>query len=265
MKILFIADIFGKAGKYAVYSQIDELKKEYKPDIIIANGENIAGGFGITPNLASKLFHYGVDVITLGNHTFDRKEIEDYLDDNDRIIRPYNFPPGNHGRGKMVYEFDDGRKLGIAVLQGRIFMNNIDCPFRAADEVITQLREETVNIFVDFHAETTSEKRAFGNYLDGRVSAVCGTHTHVQTSDNQILKGGTAFITDCGMTGPHDSVIGVKTDLIVKHLISGRRVYFSPSKQGARLQGVVVDIDDDTGYGQNIDRLDIEVEGFRDD
>jgi metallophosphoesterase (TIGR00282 family) len=263
MRILFIADIFGKTGKYAVYKLLPSLKDEHKPDIIIANGENIAGGFGITPNLAGKLFHYGIDVITLGNHAYDRKQIFDYLDKESRILRPENYPPGNSGRGHMIYEFDDGRKLAIGVFSGRVFMNELDCPFRAVDEVLFEFSNETHMVFLDFHAETTSEKRAFANYVDGRVGAVCGTHTHVQTADNQILKSGTAFITDAGMTGPHDSVIGVRSDLVIQHMLLGRKVYFSPSKLGARLQGVVVDIDDETGLGQKIERLDIELEEDR--
>ncbi len=257
MRILFISDIFGKVGKRAVHGQLDGLREGYKPDIVIANGENIAGGFGITPNLAAKLHHYGVDIITGGNHTYDRDDIDDYLDENQRILRPENYPPGNRGRGYMVHELEDGRKIGIANFIGRVFMPQVDCPFRSADRVIDELADKTKTIFVDFHAETTSEKRAFANYVDGSVSAVIGTHTHVQTADEQILKGGTAFITDAGMTGPHDSVIGVKTGIVIRHMLLARKFKFAPSKEGGRFQGVFVVTDDDTGKALSIERIDI--------
>jgi len=256
LRILFIADIFAKAGKKAVYDFLPQLEYRYNPDIIIANGENVAGGFGITPNLANKLFHYGIDVITLGNHAYDRKEIDTYLNNNPHIVRPDNYPPGNPGKGYIIHTLEDGRKLAVVNLMGRIYMNQLDCPFRAADRIIDEISKETNLIFIDFHAEATAEKRAFGRYVDGRVSAVCGTHTHIQTSDNHILPQGTAYITDAGMTGPHDSVIGVKTDLVLEHMLSGRKVFFTPSETDVRLQGAIIDIDDQTGKAISITRID---------
>lgn len=258
MRILFIGDIFGQPGKTAIHELLPSIVKQYAPDVVIANGENIAGGFGITVNLAQKLFRYGIDVITTGNHIWDRPEADELLDSKLNVLRPINFPRGASGRGSLVFETREAGKIAILNAQGRVFMRCIDDPFRVAEKEIAKLREITPNILVDFHAEATSEKKAFGFFLDGKVSAVVGTHTHVQTSDNQILPKGTAFITDVGMTGAHESVIGVKPELGMEFLLSGRNVRFTPAERDIRLQGVLIDIDK-YGAGESIERLDIQL------
>lgn len=259
MRILFIGDIFGKPGKDAVHDLLAVVVEDHYPDIVIANGENIAGGFGLTINLAKKLFRYGIDVITTGNHIWDRSEADEVVTSDMNIVRPINFPPGTPGRGSLIFETDAGDKLAVLNAQGRVFMRCIDDPFRISMAEIERLKEITPFIFVDFHAEATSEKKAFGFYVDGHVSAVVGTHTHVQTSDNQVLPKGTAFITDAGMTGAHDSVIGVKPELGMEFLLSGRNVRFSPAEGNIRLQGVVIDIDK-YGKAESIERIDIPLE-----
>lgn len=257
LKILFIGDIFGKAGKEAVFRLLPELKSERQLDMVVANGENIAGGVGITKNLARKLFYYGVDVITLGNHAYKRRDdIADFLDEQQNIIRPANYPPGNYGHGSVIFETENGVKIGVLNLMGRVFMPIEDCPFRVGEEHIKRLEEECKVILVDFHAEATSEKRTMGFFLDGRVSAVIGTHTHIQTADEQILPGGTAYITDAGMTGPHRSSIGVKTKLALQHLIQGIAVRFEPASEDIRLQGVFLKINSDSGKALSIERVD---------
>ncbi|RKZ31285.1 TIGR00282 family metallophosphoesterase [bacterium] len=261
MKILFISDIFGKPGRLAVHEALPALKEKYTPDIVIANAENIAGGFGITRNLCTKLFRYGVDIITTGNHVWDRDEAPGYLPDESRVLRPINFPADTTpGKGSIVFETESGGKVGVINTQGRVFMRAIDDPFRTTLAEVERIRKETPIIIVDMHAEATSEKKAMGYYLDGKVSAVVGTHTHIQTADEQILPKGTAFITDCGMTGPHDSVIGVLPRLAIQFLLSCRNVRFSPAKDGVRLQGVILDIGDDTGLARRIERVDIALE-----
>lgn len=259
MRILFIGDIFGKPGKDAVHKLLSLVVEDFFPDVVIANGENIAGGFGLTVNLAKKLFRYGIDVITTGNHIWDRSEADELVSSDMRIVRPINFPPGTPGKGSLVFETDAGEKLAVLNAQGRVYMRCIDDPFRISMAEIERLKEITPYIFVDFHAEATSEKKAFGFYVDGHVSAVVGTHTHVQTSDNQVLPKGTAFITDAGMTGAHDSVIGVKPELGMEFLLSGRNVRFTPAEGNIRLQGVVIDIDK-YGKAESIERIDIPLE-----
>ncbi|MDD5757430.1 MAG: TIGR00282 family metallophosphoesterase, partial [bacterium] len=203
MKVLFIADIMGQAGREAVARILPELKSKEQVDLVIANGENAAHGMGLTPNIARDLFHLGIDVLTMGNHTWDKKEILDIIDD-EPIVRPANYAPGVPGRGAILATTTNGVKVGILNLIGRVFMPPNDCPFRSADKVIEELKKETPVIIVDIHAEATSEKVAMGWYLDGKVSAVIGTHTHVQTADDRILPEGTAYLTDVGMTGPFD-------------------------------------------------------------
>ena len=256
--ILFIGDIFGKAGKNAIHGGLPFLRDKYKPDIVIANGENIAGGFGITENLVKKLFRYGIDIITLGNHTWNKRDdLGDSLDTYENLLRPANYPPGNSGHGSTVFTTDNGIKVGVLNLMGRVYMPTTDCPFRIGRDQIDRLREQTQIIIVDFHAEATSEKAAMGVFLDGLVSAVIGTHTHVQTSDNRILCDGTAFITDCGMTGPHDSIIGVKTHMALEHLLKSVQVRFEPATEGIRIQGVFITIDIANGKASHIERIDI--------
>lgn len=259
MRVLFIGDIFGKPGKNAVHDLLPEIVEERSPDIVIANGENIAGGFGITMNLTKKLFRYGVDVITTGNHIWDRSDADEIMNSDMNILRPLNFPEGNPGKGSLIFETVSAGKIGVLNSQGRVFMRCIDDPFRTTMREIEKIKEITPNILVDFHAEATSEKKAFGFFVDGKVSAVVGTHTHVQTTDNQVLPKGTAFITDVGMTGAHESVIGVKPELGLQFLLSGRNVRFSPASRDVRLQGVIIDIDKN-GTAESIERLDIPIE-----
>ncbi|MBN2543643.1 TIGR00282 family metallophosphoesterase [bacterium] len=263
MNILFIADIFGKAGRRAVLELLPGLKDQYNIHFTIANGENAAGGYGITPKIATKFFRYGVDVITSGNHIWDRRDqIDEYLDTESRLLRPVNYPPVLPGKGHGVYLVMEGCQLGVINLQGRVFMANIDCPFRVGEVEVQKMREETHNIIIDLHAETTAEKLALGHYFDGKVSAVIGTHTHIQTADECILPGGTAYITDAGMTGPHDSVIGIRKHLAIERMITQTKVKFAPAKTDIRLSGVVVAIDENSGKSTSIERISVSLPGM---
>ena len=256
MKVLFIGDIVGKPGRAAVEGLLPKLRKEHAPDVVIANGENAAGGFGITPDISENLLDLGIDVITTGNHIWDKKAIFDYIDETPKLIRPLNYPEGNPGNGSYIFNTDSGVKVGVLNLAGRVFMSNLDCPFKAAEAEVKKLREETPVIIVDMHAETTSEKYAIAWFLEGRVTAVLGTHTHVQTSDERILpSGATAFITDAGMTGPTNSVIGMKQDMVLERFLSQRPVRFEVAKGGVELQGVVIDLDPKTGKALSIERV----------
>jgi metallophosphoesterase (TIGR00282 family) len=202
MKVLFIGDIVGKSGRTAVKAFLPKFIERYKIDFVLANGENAAGGFGITEKVAAEIFSLGVHILTSGNHIWDKKEAIPYLYKESRILRPINYPPGVPGYGSFIHTTQDGVKVAVLNVSGRVFMSNMDCPFRASEEEIKKIKELTNIIIVDFHAEATSEKMAYGYFLDGKVSAVIGTHTHVQTADEKILPGGTAYITDVGMTGP---------------------------------------------------------------
>ena len=254
MNILFVGDIFGRPGRNAASRFIPKLIDERSVDFCIANGENAAGGFGLTVNIAHKLFNYGVDVITSGNHIWDRKEAESVLADSDRILRPANYPPGVPGSGS-TYVNKNGVTVGVINLLGRIFMQPIDDPFRSADAIINNISSITDIIIVDFHAEVTSEKMAMGWYLDGRVSAVLGTHTHVMTADERILPKGTAFISDVGMTGPHDSIIGVHIEQSLERIRKQVPVRFSPAEDGLKFSAVLLDIDETTGKARSIERI----------
>ena len=234
---------------------VPQIIRERGIDFCVINGENSAGGFGITEASAGKLFSYGADVITTGNHVWDRQDTDTLLDSQSTILRPANYPPGVRGRGQVVAESRDGLKVGVLNLQGRIFMSAIDCPFRTADRIVDEMRLETSIIFVDFHAEATSEKMALGRYLDGRVSAVVGTHTHVMTADETILKGGTAYLTDAGMTGPHESIIGVRVEQSMARIIKQIPVRFSPASNDLRLSGVIIEVNPSTGKAESIERL----------
>ena len=264
MKILFIGDIFGRPGRTIVKDRLPELRKQHAPDLVIANCENAAAGFGITPPLAEELFDLGIDVMTTGNHVWDKREIIEYFQMADgnphsparRLLRPANFPQNLPGWG--VYE---GQKNGVAYavmnFQGRVFMGSSDDPFRYADRLLEQIKSNSDSkiIFVDFHAEATSEKVAFGWYLDGRVTAVVGTHTHIPTADETVLPKGTAYITDVGMTGPFDSVIGVKKESVVEKFLSGMPARFEAAIGDVRLCAVVVECDDQSGRATSIERL----------
>src|SRR6266540_1376483 len=208
VKLLFIGDIIGKPGRQAISQELHRLVDRHNIDLVIANGENASGGFGITADTARFLYECGVNFITSGNHIWDKKEAVEFISRGELLVRPANYPAGAPGRGSAIVKTPGGVKIGVLNLEGRVFMNNLDCPFRTADHEIAQLRKETPIIFVDFHAEATSEKMSLGWYLDGRVSALVGTHTHVQTADERLLPQGTAFLTDAGMTGSFDSVIG---------------------------------------------------------
>ncbi len=255
MKILFVGDIFGQPGKYAASKFIPEYIQDMGVDICVANGENAAGGFGLTDNIARKIFSYGVDVITSGNHIFDRQEIHDVLATSTTILRPANYPREVPGRGYTIVKARNGMKVGVVNLQGRIFMQPIDSPFAVADEILERISAQTRIIFVDFHAEATSEKMALAYYLDGRVSAVVGTHTHVQTADERILPRGTAYLSDAGMTGPHDSIIGVRVEQSLQRIIKQMPTRFSPAETGIKFQAVLVEVHDSTGKALAIDRI----------
>lgn len=221
MKVLFIGDIFGEPGRRAVARAVPKLVAQRQIDIVIGNGENAAGGFGITPELAEELFDLGLAVITTGNHAWDKKEILDYFPREPRLLRPANYPSGVPGQGSVVVESAGGEQLGVLQLMGRAYMPTLDCPFQVAKRELATLKKRTTAVIVDMHAEATSEKMAMGHYLDGEVVAVVGTHTHVQTADDQILPKGTAYLTDIGMTGPLHSVIGVKKELAIEKFLTG--------------------------------------------
>lgn len=265
MNILFIADIVGKPGRWAVSQLLPDLLRTHQIDFAIANVENAAGGFGLTREIAKKIHSYGVDCLTSGNHIWDRKDIYPYLDEDRRILRPANYPPDAPGRGAGIFESASGQRIAVLNIQGRVYIKEIDCPFRVAQEEIERLKGETNVLIVDLHAEATSEKVALGRYLDGRVSAVLGSHTHVQTADETILPGGTAYITDVGMTGPHDSVIGVKTeDALARFLLQIPR-RFTLGNRDVKFSGVLVKVDPDTGKATDIERLRIDIPSPEDD
>jgi len=248
MRLLFIGDVSGRPGRRLVKELVPRLREQLELEVVVANGENAAGGLGITPNTADELRAAGVDVLTLGNHTWDKREIYDYLDaPHHPIIRPLNFPPNNPGRGVYYLRLPKDRILAVMQLHGRVFFPvNLDCPFAAADEALQEIHEKTELILVDCHAEATSEKQALGWYLDGRVSAVVGTHTHVQTADEVVLPGGTAYITDAGMTGPTGGVLGVDKELVIEKFLSQMPPRFSLADGEAQLSGVVIDINTTT-------------------
>jgi hypothetical protein len=251
--VLFIGDVIGRPGRRALKQHMSALVRKYNPSLIIANAENAAGGIGLTEKIAQELFE-SVGVLTSGNHIWDKKEALELLDKEPRLLRPANYPPQNPGHGAYVFTDDQGRKIGVLNLQGRVFMEPIDCPFHVADRELEMLRKITPVIFVDFHAEATSEKQAMGWYLDGKVSAVVGTHTHVPTADERILPGGTAYITDIGMVGGYNSVIGIKRDQAVLRFLSSRPQRFEPSKEGMIFSFFCVEIDAQTGKALSIQK-----------
>lgn len=250
---LFLGDIIGRPGRSALKKYLPALVKKYSPVFIVANGENAAGGVGITEEIGRELFGL-VDVLTSGNHIWDKKEALPYLEREPKILRPANYPPKNPGKGSYVLETKEGWKAAVLNLQGRVFMEPIDCPFRTADEEVAKLRQETPLIVVDFHAEATSEKQALGWYLDGRVSAVIGTHTHVPTADEHILPRGTATITDVGMLGAYRSVIGMRPDQAMARFLTARPQRFEPAKEGLFFSAVFIQVDPKTGKAISIRR-----------
>ncbi len=257
MNVLMVGDIFGDSGRAALAKLLPKLRQQHAIDVAVVNIENAAGGFGVTPQIARTVLEAGgVDVLTSGNHIWDKKEIIPYIGKENLLLRPANFPVGTPGSGYITVKAGPHR-VAVLNLMGRVFMNPIDCPFRKADEIVAELRRETSVVLVDMHAEATSEVMALGWYLDGRVSAVVGTHRHVQTSDERILPGGTAYITDLGMTGPVDSVIGVDKDIIIQRFLTQMPIRFEPAKGPAALRGVVIVVDPDTGRATSIQRLDV--------
>ena len=257
MKVLFLGDVFGKPGRQAVQRLVPRLIARDAVDLVVANAENSASGIGVTPDSAEELLAAEVDLLTSGNHIWAKREIVAYLDrPGSRLLRPANYPAGTPGKGRAVVSTPDGRRLGVVNVEGRVFMRSLEDPFRVALAEVEALRAEGVTaILVDVHCEATSEKNALGWFLDGKVSAVLGTHTHVQTADARVLTNGTAFITDVGMCGPWDSIIGVRKELVIERFLSARPVSFEPAKRDVWLQGALVDIDDATGLARSIARI----------
>ncbi|MEZ5403126.1 MAG: TIGR00282 family metallophosphoesterase [Bryobacteraceae bacterium] len=252
MNILFIGDIFASAGRDMVSMRLSHIVDREEIGLVIANVENSAGGFGVTPQIADEMLKLGVDVMTTGNHVWDRREIYDYIDRQPLLLRPANYPPDDPGKGMHVLKARDGTRCAVINLQGRTHMLPIDCPFRKADELLASLPAEVKVRFVDFHAEATSEKIAMGWHLDGRVTAVVGTHTHVPTADARVLPNGTAYLTDAGMTGPYDSVIGVEKEPVLLKFVRGMPVRMEAARGRPELHGVVVDVDTATGQARSI-------------
>ncbi len=255
MKILFVGDIVGRPGRHLVRDLLPRLVDQHAIDLVIANSENAAAGFGLTRDVVIELFGYGIDVMTTGNHVWDKREGLDCLDQEQALLRPANYPPDTPGRGVGVFRTAADLPVAVVNLEGRVFMSELDCPFRKADVILESLGVEQKIVFVDFHAEASSEKGALGAYLDGRVSAVVGTHTHVQTADERILSGGTAFITDAGMTGARDSVIGIRKELSIQRFLTQMPVRYEIAKKDPVLCGVVVDIDESSGKARSIERI----------
>jgi metallophosphoesterase (TIGR00282 family) len=255
VRILFVADVVGTPGRAALEARLPALRAELAADACVVNGENLADGVGITPRLAERILAAGADAITLGNHAFRRKEIGPYLDESDRVVRPANTSVHTPGRGLAVVPTSGESRLAVVNVLGSLFLHPATSMFEVIDELVDRARDETPVVLVDVHAEATSEKVALAKWLDGRVTAVVGTHTHVQTSDARVLPGGTAFITDAGMTGPHDSVIGVEAELAIRRMRTGMPVRFETAQGDVRIEGAVVDCDPATGRASAIEAL----------
>ena len=255
MKVLFVGDVVGSPGRKIVHDRLADILSQRQVDLCIVNGENSASGFGITPRLAEELFAAGAEVITGGNHIWDRKEIMEFFPHEPRLLRPANFPNGAPGSGLYVGRAKNGVGYAVMNLQGRTFMPALDDPFRAAVELLAKIPPDVKVIVVDMHAEATSEKQAMGWYLDGKVSAVLGTHTHVPTADEHVLPGGTAYITDAGMTGPHDSIIGMNKEGALQRFLDAMPARFSVAENDVQMNTVLMDIDESTGHARSIERL----------
>jgi 2',3'-cyclic-nucleotide 2'-phosphodiesterase len=255
MRILFIGDIVGEPGRRAVRELVPKIKRREEIEFVIANGENIAGGSGITPSLADEMLDGPLDVMTSGDHIWKRKEILEYIETSPRLLRPANYPPRTPGSGSTIVKSVSGTNIGVIGLVGRVFMQPVECPFRTVKEELERMRDKARVIIVDIHAEATSEKIALGWYLDGLVSAVIGTHTHVQTADEKILPNGTAFLADAGMTGPFDSVIGRKKEQVLARFITQMPARFEMAENDIQLHGAIVDIDEKTGRANSIERV----------
>ncbi len=256
MKILFIGDIMGRSGREALEKHLPALKEKLQPDIIIVNGENAASGAGITDKICKEFYDWGVHVITTGNHVWDKREIIPYIGRDKNLLRPANYPEESPGSGFVQYKFDDGRSILVINAMGRLFMDALDDPFRVTRQILTKEKKQGQAVFIDFHAETTSEKMSFGHYFDGQVSAIIGTHTHVPTADAHILKGGTAYMSDAGMTGDYDSVIGVRKDIAIGRFVKkmpGEKM--EPASGEGTLCGAFIVTDDTTGLAKTIEPL----------
>ncbi|WP_416150878.1 TIGR00282 family metallophosphoesterase [Salipaludibacillus sp. HK11] len=259
MKILFIGDIVGSPGRNALKEYLPKLKSKYRPDVTIVNSENAAGGKGLTKKIYQEIHEIGADIMTMGNHTWDKKDIFEFIDDVPNLIRPANFPEGNPGKGYVIKKVGN-KKIAVINAQGRVFMPPSDCPFKKLDEIVKIVKEETPFIFVDFHAEATSEKQAVGWFLDGEVSAVVGTHTHTQTADERILPNGTAYISDVGMTGPYDGILGMDRDVIIQRFLTNLPARFEVTAGREQCNGVVIQLDNHTGKATKIERISINEE-----
>jgi 2',3'-cyclic-nucleotide 2'-phosphodiesterase len=257
MRTLFIGDIFGKPGRRLLLEKLHGIIQDRRIDFCIANIENAAAGFGITPEIADELLNSEIDLLTSGNHIWDKRAILPYLSEQPRLLRPYNFPRSTPGTGIYIGDTKCGVRVGVLNLQGRVFMTSIDCPFTTGSAAVEHIRKQTQVIIIDFHAEATSEKQACGWYFDGRVSAVIGTHTHVQTADERILPKGTAFITDVGMTGPHDSIIGSVPELALDRFLKQMPIRLEPASNNLRICGAIVDIDETNGLARSIERINL--------
>ena len=256
INVLMIGDIIGEPGRKAIFLNLSELIRNYKADFVVANGENAAGGFGITANIAQKLHSYGVDCITSGNHIWRNKDVFNVINDDQHLLRPLNYPNGTPGKGWTILE-KGGKSLAVVNLMGRVFMEPLECPFRTIRRELNNIKKNTRNVVIDFHGEATSEKMAMGWYLDGQVSAVVGTHTHVQTADNRILPEGTAYITDLGMTGSFDSVIGMNKEKAVKKFVTMMPTRFSVATEDVHINGVFISIDLKSGKANKIERINL--------
>jgi 2',3'-cyclic-nucleotide 2'-phosphodiesterase len=255
MNVLLIGDIIGKPGRQLLEMFLPSLIQEYELELIIANAENAAHGFGVTPETGDQLFRTGVNILTSGNHIWDKKEVFEYIAKENRLLRPANYPPNVPGKGFIITETKSGHKAGVINLQGRVFMGPSDDPFAAGMNLVEKIRRETPVIFVDMHGEASSEKQAMGWYLDGKVTAVFGTHTHVPTADQRVLPGGTAYVTDVGMTGPYDSVIGIDKDQIIQRFLDQMPTRFEVAKENPIFQGILVRLDPSSGHALNIERI----------
>ena len=255
MKLLFIGDIVGEPGRRAVRQLVPQLRQRHELDVVIANGENSAGGSGITPNTAEEIFSAGVDIMTSGDHLWDQKEVIALLENEKRFLRPLNYPPGTPGQGSVIVQLSGKPPLAVLNLQGRTFMPVLENPFLFARAEVERLRQTTNIIFVDLHAEATSEKISLARMLDGLVSAVVGTHTHVQTADEQIFPGGTAYLTDAGFTGPHESVLGREIEPVIKRFLTSQPQRFEVAKERVLLQGALVEVEEATGKALRIQRI----------
>jgi len=256
IKILFLGDIVGSSGRKIVKAWTPILRKQMQLDFVIANAENSAHGFGVTPQVAAELFQAEIDCLTGGNHTFDKKEVNQCFQEYpDRVLRPANYPPGTSGKGVSILHTKSGHKIGVINLMGRIFMDPIDCPFQIFEKEIESVRRQTPIVFLDMHAEASSEKQAMARFADGRISCFVGTHTHVPTADERILPKGTGYLTDCGMNGPYDSIIGMKTEIIVERFVRKQHIRMEVSDNPGSLRGVVYQVDTDDGKCVGIERV----------